>query len=139
MHKKILLMINFDESNVILVNNYGTNCENIVPRITFFFSTWLQKKSNSYFFSFPFFFLSREDFSSQFKKIIIILSLNYCSSQVWITFTALEYSLLSTLTSNSKKIFCFNLRPSCTCDHPASSDKLGSTLDTKKEKKKKKN
>lgn len=31
----VLSMINFDESNVILVNNYGTNCENIVPSITF--------------------------------------------------------------------------------------------------------
>lgn len=44
MHKKILLMINFDESNVILVNNYGTNCENIVPRITFFFFHLASKK-----------------------------------------------------------------------------------------------
>ena len=62
-------MINFDESNVILVNNYGTNCENIVPRITFFFfSTWLQKKSNSYFFSFPFFSLVEKTLGLNLKK-----------------------------------------------------------------------
>lgn len=51
-------MINFDESNVILVNNYGTDCENIVPSITFFYFIFnlASKKSNSDFFSFPFFF-----------------------------------------------------------------------------------
>lgn len=50
-------MINFDESNVILVNNYGTNCENIALALHFFFFYLASKKSNSYFFSFPFFSL----------------------------------------------------------------------------------
>ena len=49
-------MINFDESNVILVNNYGTNCENIALALhIYIFFTWLQKRAIATSFLFLFF------------------------------------------------------------------------------------
>ena len=68
MHKKILLMINFDESNVILVNNYGTNCENIVPRITFFFPLGFKKRAIATSFLFLFFSLVEKTLALNLKK-----------------------------------------------------------------------